>query len=506
MVLKDGGVKLMDFGCARELEGGRTLTVVLKHGFAPLEQYTGRGQGPWSDVYSLSATLYYCLTGKIPPRAVERSGETDELTAPTQLGAALTSRQEHALLKALAVRTRDRWQSAEEFYGALYGVKPDGSAWEAPTAEETEAGRTEYVLRKDGLKPNDDLEQRKEEPSSAKSALDSPEEEPSVRRKRIPRYVKAGIGAAACLTLISISLAALGGVPSSPSLLENGAQQSAQTVDGSESVDPKDPAEDKQAIASLPELPENMTGQEPEETGGQAEQDPEPTEAQPGQNGTASSSAPKQQPTGQASTDSTPTSYPHTPELTAEELFNVGVDAYIAGDYDTAVVRLRQADDKGHPDAADWISMAGSKYWEEREDLDTALSTLNDAYRRGSTRASGDMCAIAYDFYSEEDFQQAQQIYQTAANLGDGGAMYSLYMLYLYGDGVAQSDATAFSWAMKSAQAGDSNGYMAVGTCYLNGRGVEQNRDEARKWFQKGADAGNTSCQYYLNQMDQGSV
>ena len=184
MCLPGGKVKLMDFGCARELEGGRTLTVVLKHGFAPLEQYTGRGQGPWSDVYSLSATLYYCLTGKIPPRAVERSGETDELTAPTQLGAALTSRQEHALLKALAVRTRDRWQSAEEFYGALYGVKPDGSAWEAPTAEETEAGRTEYVLRKDGLKPNDDLEQREEEPSSAKSALDSPEEEPSVRRKR----------------------------------------------------------------------------------------------------------------------------------------------------------------------------------------------------------------------------------------------------------------------------------------------------------------------------------
>lgn len=59
---------------------------------------------------------------------------------------------------------------------------------------------------------------------------------------------------------------------------------------------------------------------------------------------------------------------------------------------------------------------------------------------------------------------------------------------------------------MKSAQAGNSNGYMAVGTCYLNGRGVDQNRDEARKWFQKGADAGNTSCEYYLKQMDQGSI
>ena len=268
----------------------------------------------------------------------------------------------------------------------------------------------------------------------------------------------------------------------------------------------EDQAEDAEEAGTRPMLPGNETEQGPEEPGGQTEQDPEPAEVRPGQNGTASSSAAEEQPSGQTSTGSPPAAQTQMSELTAEELFNVGVDAYMADDYDTAVVRLRQADDKGHPDAADWLSMAGSEYWEERRDLDSALSVLNDAHQRGSTRASGDMCAIAYDFYSEEDFRQALQIYQTAADLGNGGAMYSLYLLYLYGNGVAQSDATAFSWAMKSAQAGDSNGYMAVGTCYLNGRGVGQNRDEARKWFQKGADAGNTSCQYYLNQMDQGSM
>lgn len=494
MVLKDGGVKLMDFGCARELEGGRTMTVVLKHGFAPLEQYTGRGQGPWSDVYSLSATLYYCLTGKVPPRAVERSGEADELTAPTSLGTVLTPEQERALLKGLAVRTRDRWQSAEEFYGALYGVKPDGSAWEEPTAEEIEASRTEYVAQKDELESKDNLEQRKEEPAA--------------RRKSMPRYAKVGIGAAACLAAVGVSLAALGGMPVSPSLPDAGGGQPVFGGDASEvqTVGAEDQAEDAEEASTLPMLPGNETEQEPEEPGGQTEQDPEPAEVRPGQNGTASSCAAEEQPSGQTSTGSPPAAQTQTSELTAEELFNVGVDAYMADDYDTAVVRLRQADDKGHPDAADWLSMAGSEYWEERRDLDSALSVLNDAHQRGSTRASGDMCAIAYDFYSEEDFRQALQIYQTAADLGNGGAMYSLYLLYLYGNGVAQSDATAFSWAMKSAQAGDSNGYMAVGTCYLNGRGVGQNRDEARKWFQKGADAGNTSCQYYLDQMDQGSM
>lgn len=491
MVLKDGGVKLMDFGCARELEGGRTMTVVLKHGFAPLEQYTGRCQGPWSDVYSLSATLYYCLTGKVPPRAVERSGEADELIAPTQQGAALTPRQEHALLKGLAVRIRDRWQSAEKFYGALYGVEPNGSAWEELMAEEIEAGRTEYVARKDELESKDNLEQRKEEPTAC--------------RKIMSKYTKVGIGAAACLVAVGVSLAVLGGMPASPSLPDAGGGQTVFGGDESEvqTAGTEVRAEDAGEGGNLPMLPENETEQEPEETGGQAEQNPEPEEVRPGQNGTASSAGTEEQTTGQTSP---PPAQTQPPELTAEELFNVGVDAYIADDYDTAVMRLRQADDKGHPDAADWISMAGSKYWEERGDLESALSVLSDAHRRGSTRASGDMCAIAYDFYSEENFQQALQIYQTAADLGDGEAMYSLYMLYLYGNGVAQSDAAAFSWAMKSAQAGNSNGYMAVGTCYLNGRGVEQNRDEARKWFQKGADAGNTSCEYYLKQMDQGSI
>ena len=69
MVLKSGKVKLMDFGCARDIEGGHTMTTMLKHGFAPKEQYSGHGQGPWTDVYALCATMYYCLTGRVPPSA-----------------------------------------------------------------------------------------------------------------------------------------------------------------------------------------------------------------------------------------------------------------------------------------------------------------------------------------------------------------------------------------------------------------------------------------------------
>ena len=65
MLCDDGSVKLIDFGAARQLaaEGSQNLSVILKPGFAPLEQYQRKGkQGPWTDIYSLGATLYYALT------------------------------------------------------------------------------------------------------------------------------------------------------------------------------------------------------------------------------------------------------------------------------------------------------------------------------------------------------------------------------------------------------------------------------------------------------------
>ena len=84
--------------------------------------------------------------------------------------------------------------------------------------------------------------------------------------------------------------------------------------------------------------------------------------------------------------------------------------------------------------------------------------------------------------------------------------MYTLYLMYSYGEGVQQSDTTAFSWLMKSAQAGNIFAYATVGTNYLYGYGVTADRDEARKWFQKAVDAGDSMGQYFLDQMDQGLI
>ena len=118
----DKRVKLLDFGAARNALGGhsQSLSVVVKPGYAPEEQYRAKGkQGPWTDVYSVAASMYRCVTGVVPPDALDRLDE-DELVTPSALGVQIPQKAEAALLSALAVKANDRIQSIEAFQHALW--------------------------------------------------------------------------------------------------------------------------------------------------------------------------------------------------------------------------------------------------------------------------------------------------------------------------------------------------------------------------------------------------
>ncbi len=125
MITPENNVKLIDFGAARDYldSGNRSLSVMLKPGFAPEEQYFARGQqGPWTDIYALSATIYRAITGTTPPESVERLRH-DELKAPSALGVRISPAQEAALLKGMAVSQEERWQTIPELSAALYGAE-----------------------------------------------------------------------------------------------------------------------------------------------------------------------------------------------------------------------------------------------------------------------------------------------------------------------------------------------------------------------------------------------
>ena len=131
MITDDDKVKLLDFGAARDIspDGGKSLSVMLKPGYAPEEQYRTHGsQGPWTDVYALCATMYKCMTGVTPPEPLERMRE-DTLQRPALLGAVLTPAQEEAILQGLSVDGRDRFQSMEALERALYSDEGSGLAY-----------------------------------------------------------------------------------------------------------------------------------------------------------------------------------------------------------------------------------------------------------------------------------------------------------------------------------------------------------------------------------------
>ncbi len=118
-----GQVILIDFGAARQAIGekGQSLSIILKPGYAPEEQYRSKGvQGPWTDIYAVAATYYHLITGIQPPESLERMVE-DELLLPSACGASLKENEEKALQKALAIRSEDRFQSIEDFQKALHG-------------------------------------------------------------------------------------------------------------------------------------------------------------------------------------------------------------------------------------------------------------------------------------------------------------------------------------------------------------------------------------------------
>ena len=124
MMVKNGQLKLMDFGAAREyIDENRWMSVMLKKGYAPEEQYRSKGeQGPWTDVYAVCATIYRCITGQKPVDSLERL-VNDTIKKPSQLGVNLSPALENLLMYGLAVFKKDRCQDMREFLRLLDQAK-----------------------------------------------------------------------------------------------------------------------------------------------------------------------------------------------------------------------------------------------------------------------------------------------------------------------------------------------------------------------------------------------
>ena len=128
----DGDVKLIDFGASRfaTTSHSRSLTVIIKPGYSPEEQYRSRGdQGPHTDVFAMASVLYKMITGKTPPDAMERrakieSQKKDILEEPHKLVKDISLASENAILNAMNVRIEDRTKDIAAFIAELNADPP----------------------------------------------------------------------------------------------------------------------------------------------------------------------------------------------------------------------------------------------------------------------------------------------------------------------------------------------------------------------------------------------
>jgi len=128
-ITKDGDIKLLDFGAARyaSTNMSKSLSAIYKQGYAPYEQYqSSREQGPWSDVYALSATLYYMITGIVPQEAMNRlTKKDDKVISPKKLDNDIPKNLSNAIMNALIVYPQQRTQSINEFKAEIENVQTE---------------------------------------------------------------------------------------------------------------------------------------------------------------------------------------------------------------------------------------------------------------------------------------------------------------------------------------------------------------------------------------------
>ncbi len=146
-VRSNGTSVLIDFGASRQALGdkSKSLSTILSPGYAPKEQYSSRGNfGPWTDLYALSATLYYAITGHKPPSSTDRGDARDEGLADPLDPAQEICKDKYsedflqAIDAGLAYLPKDRPQTAEEFKIALL----KGSEKRLVTTKSTKSTKT----------------------------------------------------------------------------------------------------------------------------------------------------------------------------------------------------------------------------------------------------------------------------------------------------------------------------------------------------------------------------
>lgn len=235
-IRKDGSPVLLDFGSARQAVSGQSknLTRVLTKGYAPYEQIDEHGgeQGPWTDIYSIGATLYYIIGGSLPIDSFSRfthvvRKKPDPLNSVTQVVDPKEYSAEFlfAIDQALSFNAKDRPATVAEFLALLRGSEEQADdktvlatsldkpvSQPPPPPEKVKPNPPEPANRAKKGKAREDAETRPmmPDPVSTSTRQPSPDRQKKNRQKPQATATEGGAGKSTLWLSAAIVLLLLG--------------------------------------------------------------------------------------------------------------------------------------------------------------------------------------------------------------------------------------------------------------------------------------------------------
>ena len=526
IIQPNGAPVLLDFGAARRIIGDMTqaLTVVLKPGYAPIEQYVEDGglvQGAWTDVYGLAAVLYTAVAGKPPPAAVARGYKDSLVPLATDPPPGYSLQFLGGIDAGLAVRPEDRPQSIAAFR-ELLGLTLDDDPQRTviiarPRADESGAASARTDRRSEpslqGV-PTAGRGERETGPGEVASRATGGRE-PSLQgvptagrgeRETGPgdtaspaprsRWLVSVIAVAVLATVAAVGWVLLSGGVALPFLASPRERMEVASRASPPSDSSRPPAEAPASRADGESTRSSILDQASVSTAGSI----------PGQSGTAGSQVPVvpgggpvaagQVSTTKAADTGTPTTKSGTPPPERKPLETVAALKKDKTKEPPVTTRADRQPGADKPVDARVAKAAPAKAAPEVQI--PALPPPADS-ARPQVRPEPEKSAEIAD--SMKGLSEDGKRYRIDAERGDATAQALLARMHATGQGAPRSDADAAKWYRKAADQGNAQAQTNLGTMYGAGRGVPKDQAEAVKWYLKAADQGNAQAQANLGIM-----
>ena len=493
----DNRVFLLDFGLSKQYdaEGNQTSStpVGISHGYAPIEQYKPGGVkefSPQTDIYALGATLYYLVTGMVPPSATDLFDT--ELAYPAPLSPSVCN----AIRQAMKFQKKERPQSIDAFLMLLDGesVTEKRKKWLFPLAfllvvviglvvwissdrssEDENALDSLQIAITENLQPDSlNTEQPPSPPSdnSVVTEINAPESSPSPQRPSETDEMNNEKEAAAGLTELKRAA-------------ENGDVEAQYELGNMYSFGIRVAKDDSEAAKWYRKAAEqgNVVAQRflgyAYSNGEGVTQDK--IEAIKWYRKAAEQGD-------------------DVAQRNLAIIYSRGEG--VTQNYSEAIKWYRKAAEQGNTGAQLTLGHMYSEGKGITQDYEEAIKWYHKVAEKGDYYAQ----YLVGSMYEKgqgvtQDYEEAVKWYRKSAEQGFYAGQYSLGHMYEYGHGVTQDYSEAVKWYRKAAEQGDDNGQHFLGTMYEYGKGVTQDKSEAIKWYRKAAEQGNEDAKEALRRL-----